>query len=46
MSRENLIFIERGEKTGVHNEMRYKDWTNLDLNSLLNEVLELNLILS
>jgi hypothetical protein len=42
MSRENLIFIQR-EKIGVHNEMRYKDWTNLDLNSLSNEVSELNL---
>ncbi len=43
MSRENSIFIQREKKTGVHNEMRYKDWKNLDLNSLSNEVSELNL---
>jgi hypothetical protein len=34
-----LNFIQR-EKKRVHNEMRYKDWKNLDLNSLLNEVSE------
>jgi hypothetical protein len=38
-----LNFYSKREKTGVHNEMRYKDWKNLDLNSLLNEVSELNL---
>jgi hypothetical protein len=38
-----LNFYSKKEKTGVHNEMRYKDWKNLDLNSLSNEVPELNL---
>jgi hypothetical protein len=38
-----LNFYSKREKTGAHNEMRYKDCNNLDLNSLSNEVSELNL---
>ncbi len=38
-----LNFYSKGEKNAVHNEMRYKDWKNLDLNSLTNEISELNL---
>ncbi len=35
MSRENSIFIQRVKYpvTGVHNEVHYKDWKNLDSNS-------------
>ncbi len=38
-----LNSYSKREKTGVHNEMRYKDCKNLHLNSLSNEVSELNL---
>jgi hypothetical protein len=37
------VFTNNLNNIGVHNEMRYKDLKNLDLNSLSNEVSELNL---
>jgi len=37
-----LNFYSEG-KNRVHYEMRFKDWKNLDLNSLTNEISEFNL---